>query len=840
MGPINKDPKVGGYPAWFQDKTGISVEFCSLLSQAELDGGWCVLIPPGLSFPENFPTSYFDEHFYYIADNGMADPAGIPKARLVLAVEAAFANGAPVDGDQMTFGRHRVFIPTLPWDGDYRVITPYSDITYTNQAAGERIFETSDIGVTCPDFVCTLNTVIGPFVLPSPVAGGAEVPPMPALAGAPRGTDPWYDLLGTATTPNPGTGKSYLADPARIGPVTGSPLPDFREFNDPALPLRNHNTFRIEVTKTDGTRYALEGENNFAVSGRLMDAPIPGKVTVKRANYKADGTGNVTDLDVFATGSPTSQARVPAQPQPAPVMPILSFVEAPCGGSLTTDPATGNVTINNPPYTAPVGVERTMAALDSDFWGQSQPGTGTPPPWVCVKDATSRNSAGQVVPSYYLKKVTDSVKVSLASYDGAANGTLKINAVSSDPTATLMLAGYGPAPDATPGVLSGKGAGTGLVLAGNVATVSSLVAPPAEAQVTSSKGGSATQPVETSHGAAVSQGVPVAVNDNGTMFEDCSQAAATVCAVGQGSTHDLLANDTVLLNGQVMNLRNVLDNNLATVTVDVLAPRMGLASVANGRVTYTPNPNANGTDSIAYTVTVNGQTSNSALLNINITPVNDAPVAVNGATAAVVSKPSNYNMIANATDPDGSTDVKDAVIVTWPANGLGIKPTPTNGVISYTPNSTGTFSFTYQVKDAAGLLSANTATTTVTVAGSEAIAIVKSRFTGGKIGGSASARWVVTGTDSVLQGQTLTIVYNNGKLKNQLSSCNGTATIPDCVIDTTVVDATGAYAYDKVRAPGGPLDPTDTSVWATTPTSVKIYSSAPALGGSATRAIEFK
>ena len=236
---------------------------------------------------------------------------------------------------------------------------------------------------------------------------------------------------------------------------------------------------------------------------------------------------------------------------------------------------------------------------------------------------------------------------------------------------------------------------------------------------------------------------------------------------------------------------------------------------------------------------MNGQTSNSALLNINITPVNDAPVAVNGATAAVVSRASNYSLIANATDPDGNTDVKDAVIVTWPP-GLGIKPTPTNGVISYTPNSTGTFGFTYQVKDAAGLLSANTATTTVTVQGSEAIAIAKSRFTGGKIGGSASARWTVTGTDSVLQGQTLTIVYNNGKLKNQLSSCNGTATIPDCVIDTTVVDVTGAYAYDKVRAPGGATDPTDTGVWATTPTSIKVYSSSPVLGGSATRAIEFK
>ena len=312
MGPINKAPSVGGFPAWFQDKTGITLEFCDMTTQAELDGGWCVLIPPGVPFPEVFPNSYSDEHFYYIADNGMADPAGIPKARLVLAIEAAFAIGPPIDGDQMTFGRHRVFIPTLPWDGDYRVITPFSDITYFNQTAGDRIFETSDIGVTCPDFVCTLNTVIGPFVLPSPVAGGAEVPPMPALASKPRGTDPWYDLLGAATTPNPGTGKSYLADPARIGPVTGSPLPDFREFNDPALPLRNHNTFRIEVTKKDGTRYALDGENTFAVGGRLMDAPIPGKVTVKRANYKADGTGNVTDLDVFATGSPTSQARVPA------------------------------------------------------------------------------------------------------------------------------------------------------------------------------------------------------------------------------------------------------------------------------------------------------------------------------------------------------------------------------------------------------------------------------------------------------------------------------------------------------------------------------------------------
>src|SRR6185369_13512991 len=133
----------------------------------------------------------------------------------------------------------------------------------------------------------------------------------------------------------------------------------FTAFNvDGTSETRNHNTFRIEVRAPSPTHngpviYVLEGENNFTVAGRLMDAAIPGNVTVKRANYKADSAGAVTDLDVFASASPTAQARIPAQAQPVAVTPILSFVEAPCGGALTTDPLTGNVTINNPPYTAP-------------------------------------------------------------------------------------------------------------------------------------------------------------------------------------------------------------------------------------------------------------------------------------------------------------------------------------------------------------------------------------------------------------------------------------------------------------------------------------------------------
>ena len=39
MGPVSKAPGIGGYPAWFQDTTGVTMEFCDPKTQAELDLG---------------------------------------------------------------------------------------------------------------------------------------------------------------------------------------------------------------------------------------------------------------------------------------------------------------------------------------------------------------------------------------------------------------------------------------------------------------------------------------------------------------------------------------------------------------------------------------------------------------------------------------------------------------------------------------------------------------------------------------------------------------------------------------------------------------------------------
>ena len=838
VGPVNNAPTAGGFPAWYQDKTGIAFEFCDVTSQAELDGGWCVLLPGDVTIPESFPDNFFDEHFFYVADNTLLDAATGFRARLRVAVEAAFANGPAVPGDQITFGRLRVDMRPLPFNGNYRVITPFSDTTYPGQVAGDRIFETLDVGAGCQGvFECTLAANVGPYLLPSAAAGGAEVPPMPDLKQAPPGTDPFYDAavaLGAAPTVDPGTGKKYIADPGRVGAVTGSLLPDFVARNtDGTTSPRNHNTFRVEVSDDTGVVfYTVDGETNFGLSGRLVGGALEGSVASGRAVYKADGTGNVTALDVFTSATPTVQARFPAQPQTPAVRPILAFYDQPCGGAITVDPVTGATTIHDGPYTAPNSPAHSMLATGSDYWGQSQPG-GLPPSHVCVVDTTAKTASGQVVPVFFLRKLNDEVTVNAASFNGANNGTLSVTAASSDPTAVLTLAGYASA-TTTPGSSVGIGAGTGLELAAGSATVSGLQAPTNVVQVVSTKGGTGRRDTDTRAGTTVLLGVPIASVDSATVNEDCSPTAAASCPAGQSLTLDLLANDTISLNGTQTTLRNVVSNNLAAVLVTAQPGRLGTATVsADGILTFTPNPNASGTESIVYTVAVNGKVSNQAQATIVINPVNDPPVAGNTQVGAVVGKQNLVNLLATSTDPDGNLDVRDAVILTWPAQ-LGPKPNPLNGVINYAPTAAGGFSFTYQVKDASGTLSANTATGTVIVVQNEVITFGKHQFVQNK------NRWTVDGTDNVIEGQTITIVYENGLLAGASAPCNGTATNPNCVIGTSPVDGLGAWGIDKVSV-GGNLNPkAGSGIWATPPTHIRAFSTLPALGGTVAIDIVFK
>ncbi len=789
VGPVTSAS--GGYPAWYQDKTGLALEFCTPVNQAELNDGWCVILPadvPTGAVPEVFPTNYSEEHFYWLATAGDRT-----NGLLVLALEAAFASGPAIPGDQIVFGRLRISIPSLPVSGDYKVYTPFGDFNFPGLTAGTKLFFTTDIGITCgTQFDCALNSPIGPFLLPSPFPGGPEVRPIPDLVKG-SGVDPWYDAL-PAATPYPGTGKKYIADPARIGPVTGSPLPPF-VGNDGIT--YDHNTLRIE-----GPGYVFH-ENNFVVGGRVMAASIPGRVTVNRASYGQ--TATATKLDVFATAIPTTQGRLPAAPLQPTTNPDLGFYPAPCA----TDPVTGAVT--GPP-TGTGLLYYQMFKNGKNWWGQNQP--AAIPPQVCVQDLNARDAAGNVVPAYFMGDVTDEVDVTIANWDPtAAGGTLTVAATSSDKVTapTLTVAGFGAINPVTGQFL-----------------VSNIAAPPAKLSVVSSRGGVDTLEVRTGVGIPVSTTTPVTNADSVTIPEDTPAPNLNV-----------LANDT--LNGVAI------DPASATVAITAQG-RLGTATLnADKTITYTPNLNVNGTDIVGYTVTVNTITSNEGYLTVIITPVNDIPVAVNDTGGAPNNKPVTINVLANDTDPDGQTDLANAVIVTVPATGAtitcnnGVAATVgtvcTGGLITFTPTVQGTFTFTYRAQDKALAQSANTATVTVTVNATEAIVVTKSQYVVSK------NRWVVSGTDSVIAGQTLAIAYAagaNGGTYKVNGVCSGSAA--GTMIGSATVDPLGNWIFDVIMTSAGVLNPSNTGgnstgFWCTPPKQLTITSP---LGGTATANITLK
>ncbi len=137
-------------------------------------------------------------------------------------------------------------------------------------------------------------------------------------------------------------------------------------------------------------------------------------------------------------------------------------------------------------------------------------------------------------------------------------------------------------------------------------------------------------------GESVSQTVnftvaPVAdiVADKATVVED----TPTIIKV--------LDNDTFEGNDKVVSLDT---NN---------GPANGTVSVnPDGSVTYTPNDNYHGTDSFTYIVT-SGGVSESTTVSVDVTPVNDAPVATNDNAVTDEDTPVTIDVLPNDTDIDG-------------------------------------------------------------------------------------------------------------------------------------------------------------------------------------------
>jgi hypothetical protein len=182
---------------------------------------------------------------------------------------------------------------------------------------------------------------------------------------------------------------------------------------------------------------------------------------------------------------------------------------------------------------------------------------------------------------------------------------------------------------------------------------------------------------------------PVAGDDTATVSEDSS-----------GNLLDVLGND-------------VDPDGDALTIVSVSIPSHGSVTTDGNYTYYTPDVNYHGADQFNYTVSDGNGGSDSALVNVTVTGVNDPPVAVDDYVSVAEDSSNNQlDVLVNDNDVDG--DGLTIVSVT----GLGNGSASTNGLyVFYTPDPdfNGADSFSYTVID--GMGGSDNATVFVTVTG---------------------------------------------------------------------------------------------------------------------------
>ncbi len=240
-------PANGGFPAWYQDSHGRTLDLCLTKAVSSRVAGapgapsyMCTLLPtPGVfddTQPIVFPTNFPDEAFWFTADAAITDAARGINLSYGTAIEAAFAAEEPVEGDQVSFARVRIRVD-VPTAGTYVVTHPYGVEVFDVPAAGRRAINmTRDIGIAgAGDFTGALKGDVGPFL---------------------------RSVNGPYTEGN----ERFIGDPNLEERVTGSPF--------------NTNFVRIEGPGGIDLRTEL-----FAISGKLSTVALPTPLMPQRSTY---------------------------------------------------------------------------------------------------------------------------------------------------------------------------------------------------------------------------------------------------------------------------------------------------------------------------------------------------------------------------------------------------------------------------------------------------------------------------------------------------------------------------------------------------------------------------
>ena len=167
-----------------------------------------------------------------------------------------------------------------------------------------------------------------------------------------------------------------------------------------------------------------------------------------------------------------------------------------------------------------------------------------------------------------------------------------------------------------------------------------------------------------------------------------------ILATAQAPTAPVAADDTatVLEDGSVVIevLANDTDVNFDSLTVtSTSVPVLGTVQINNdGTITYTANPDANGTDTFTYTVDDGTGLTDTATVTVDITPVNDAPVATDdGGFVTRRDTPIDIavaDLLANDTDVDTA---QASLTITSVSNPIGGSVVLNGDTITFTPTA---------------------------------------------------------------------------------------------------------------------------------------------------------
>ncbi|MDT7855729.1 Ig-like domain-containing protein [Rubrivirga sp. S365] len=209
-------------------------------------------------------------------------------------------------------------------------------------------------------------------------------------------------------------------------------------------------------------------------------------------------------------------------------------------------------------------------------------------------------------------------------------------------------------------------------------------------------------------GGVASEPVTVTIRVGGENDPPVAQPDAATTAEDTPVTIAVLDNDTDP-DGDPLSVASVVQPSNGTATI----------SPDGTTVVYTPNLNFNGADAFSYAASDGSGETSSASVSVTVTPVNDAPVAMDDAASTRAGEPVLIAVLANDLDVDG--DALTVASVSAPASG---RAAVEGGAVRYAPDAgfVGTDTFTYTVADGQGGAAEATVTVTVRPAGGAAVA----------------------------------------------------------------------------------------------------------------------